>query len=140
MKLNVDAAFDSDSLQGAIGAILRDDRGAFIATMNEQLDVCVDAFMAEPMVLGFGLYLAQSVGRNRMIINSDNAHVITTMHEGGSFAGLAAAVFEDCYHMSTDFSRVIYEHCPREANVIAHELARFSNPETWLNEPPAAIQ
>ena len=62
MKLNVEAAFDSDSLQGVIGAILRDDRGTLIATMNEKLDVCVDAFMAEPMALGFGLNLAQSVG------------------------------------------------------------------------------
>ena len=62
MKLNAEAAFDSDFLQGAIGAILRDDRGTFIATMNEKLDVCVDAFMAEPMALRFGLNLPQSVG------------------------------------------------------------------------------
>ena len=51
VKLNADAAFDSDSLQLAVGAIPRDDRGTFIAAANEKLEVCVDALMAEAIAL-----------------------------------------------------------------------------------------
>lgn len=36
-KLNVDAGFDSDTLDGTIGAVLRDYHGKFIAMANEKL-------------------------------------------------------------------------------------------------------
>ena len=44
--------------------------------------------------------------------------------------------------MSLDFSHVIYEHCFRENNKVAHELAslaRFNPPNVWMDEAPSAI-
>lgn len=42
VKLNVDASFDPDSFQGAVGAVLRDDKGNFIAEANEEIDICTN--------------------------------------------------------------------------------------------------
>lgn len=141
VKLNIDAAFDADSLQGAVGAVLRDSSGKFIAAANEKLDVCHDAFTAEAISLRFGLNLARNTGCNRLQINSDNMDVITTM-QAGSSSSVASAIFEDCYFMSMDFSHVIYEHCFREANLVAHELARwarFSPPSVWVDSAPVDL-
>jgi hypothetical protein len=36
VKLNVDAGFDHDSLEGSVGAVIRDHNGKFIAAANEK--------------------------------------------------------------------------------------------------------
>ncbi|XBI48988.1 hypothetical protein VPH35_112626 [Triticum aestivum] len=84
--------------------------------------------MAEALALKFGLTLAQRAGCNRLIINSDNLEVIYTMQDGGQSAGVAAAIFDDCFHYACDF----------KANKVAHELAklaRFSLTSVWFEEP-----
>ncbi|XBI52618.1 hypothetical protein VPH35_034967 [Triticum aestivum] len=90
------------------------------------------------MALRFGLILVQKAGCNRLIVNSDNLEVIDTMKNGGQSAGVAAAVFDDCYFMSCEFTVTTFEHCNREANKVAHEIARlakFSTTRDWFEEP-----
>ena len=142
VKLNVDASFDHDLLRGTIGAVLRDDKGRFIGGGNGKIDWCADVLMAEALALKFGLSLAQRTGCNRIIINSDNMEVIETMNEGGRSSGAAAAIFDDCFHLACDFPISRFEHCNREANKVAHELAklaRFSFISDWFEEPHNAI-
>lgn len=91
-KLNVDASIDQDQLRGTVGAVLRDDKGKFIAWGNGKIDWCVDVLMVEALALRFRLSLTQRAGCNHLIINSDNLEVIDTMKSGGRYAR-AAAVF-----------------------------------------------
>ncbi|XBH95674.1 hypothetical protein VPH35_086196 [Triticum aestivum] len=94
--------------------------------------------MAEGLAIKFGLTLAQRAGCNRLIINSDNLEVIETMQDGGQSTGAAAAIFDDCFHYACDFIMTRFEHCNREANRVAHELARlarFSSTLDWFEEP-----
>jgi ribonuclease HI len=138
VKLNVDTSFDHDMLRGTMGAVLRDDKGRFIAGGNGKIDYCTDILMAEALALRFGLTLAQRAGCNHLIINSDNLKVIDTMQDGGQSAGAAAAIFDDCFHYACDFVITRFEHCNREANKVAHELARlvrFSLTFDWFEEP-----
>ena len=47
------------------------------------------------------------------------------MKGGGILASAAAPLFEDCYNIWMDFPTTpMMEHCHREANQVAHELAR----------------
>ena len=51
---------------------------------------------------------------------------------------MAAAIFDDCYFIACDFSMSKFEHYNREANKVAHELARlarFSGTVDWFEEP-----
>ena len=60
------------------------------------------------------------------------------MDNGGQLAGVAAAIFYDCYFIACDFSMSKFEHYNREANKVAHELARlarFSDTVDWFEEP-----
>ena len=48
------------------------------------------------------------------------------------------AIFDDCFHYACDFVIAIFEHYNREANKVAHELARlarFSLTSDWFEEP-----
>ena len=62
VKLNVDAAFDYDTLHGTMGAVIRDDRGHFIVSGNKLIESCYDPLCAEALALKFGLQLSSSVG------------------------------------------------------------------------------
>lgn len=79
---------------------------------------------------------------NRLIINFKNIEVINTMKNGGQSTGAAATVFNDCYFLACDFSFARFEHCNREANKVAHELARLARfllTSHWFEEPLCEI-
>jgi hypothetical protein len=46
------------------------------------------------------------------------------MVHGAKSHGIAAAVFDDCYHLSTEFLKIQFEYAPRETNCVARELAQ----------------
>ncbi|KAE8810386.1 putative protease Do-like 14 [Hordeum vulgare] len=81
VKLNVDASFDQDSLEGTVGAVIRDHNGAFVASVNEKLEICYDISTAEAIVVRFGLSLARTVGCSKVQVNSDNVEVILALKE-----------------------------------------------------------
>jgi ribonuclease HI len=142
VKINVDASFDADTLKGTTGVVIRDSKGGFIAAANSKIEVALDALSAEAHAIKHGLSLGQSIGCNRIIISSDCLEAVRAMVEG-DYLGPAYAIFEDCYQLVTEFPKNTFEHCHREANCVAHELARVargSPVEVWLDDPPDFIR
>ncbi|VAH10584.1 unnamed protein product [Triticum turgidum subsp. durum] len=55
---------------------------------------------------------------------------------------VASTVFDGCRSYLVDFGRFTIEHCIRESNYVAHELARWeraNNPSRWIDAPPDFI-
>jgi ribonuclease HI len=133
VKLNVDAGFNADAGTGSTGAILRDDNGGFLAASCCGIPFISDPSSAEARALRDGLILAGQVGCNRIEVNSDCMDVINVMNQGGNSFGPAAAIYEECSMLCHNFVEVVFSHCPREANMAAHVLARSSEgPEHML--------
>ena len=65
------------------------------------------------------------------------------MRDDGFSATTAAAVYDDCFKLWQEFSLISVGHCNRDANQVAHELARnsFLNRSSciWADEPPNFI-
>jgi ribonuclease HI len=143
LMINVDAAFDEDSGKGATGVVIRDSSGSCIAAMQTFLAHVVDAPMAEAYAFRDGLTLAQQIGVHNFTVQTDCAQVVETMKNGGFSATSSAAIYDDCTTLWSGFGKVSIEHCNREANQVAHELARVSftsgNSCTWVDEPPRFI-
>lgn len=86
-----------------------------------------------------GLQLAGQLGCPRVIVNCDNMNLIQDMQQGCS-RGPAVAVIDECMLLVRHFSKVVFEHCPCEANSVADSLAHddLSPPEqVWLDDFPA---
>ena len=81
------------------------------------------------------MLLAALVGCNRIEINSDCTDVISVMTNGGNSLGPAAAIYEECIFLCRNFTEVIFLHCPRKANMVAHVLASHAqrNPLIFLS-------
>ena len=65
------------------------------------------------------------------------------MNEGGFSATASSAIFYDPNLRAGGFDEVKFVHCPREANMAAHEVARsvslISEACTLVDEPPSFL-
>ena len=57
-------------------------------------------------------------------MQSDCMEVVEIMKEGGFSANLAAAIYDECITLWSWFQKISIEHCSRDSNGVAHELAR----------------
>ena len=143
VKLNVDASFLADICAGSAGAVLRDYHGNFIAGSCVFLPHVSTAEMAEALAMREGLSLANSVGCSAIIAEYDSMETIEACSGDEIWWNDSAAIFADCIDLVSAIGVVTFKHCPREANQVAHELARtsFCNNSTcrWLDDPPSFI-
>lgn len=65
-KLNVDAAFFADEGIGATVAVLRDDRGNFVAAQCKFIPFAADAITTEVIAMRHGLLFVNCLGFNRI--------------------------------------------------------------------------
>jgi ribonuclease HI len=143
IKINVDATFDVDQGKGSLAAVARDFKGKFLYASCKELLFVADPFMAEAYALREGLSMAQHLGVNKVVIQSDNLQVIETMNNGGFWATTSAAIFEDCVILAAGYRNISFDHCNREANEVAYELARYSFhdhvDQIWDSDPPSCL-
>lgn len=142
VKLDVDASFDADNLCGTTGAVIRDRKGEFISAKTCKLDVVQDVLSAEAHAPRSGLELAAQTGCHRIAVCSDNMEVVEAMNSNGLNYSTAAAIFDDCSVLASDFVKITFRHYPSEANKVAHELAdlaKSSMPSSWFHLPPPSI-
>jgi ribonuclease HI len=126
MKLNVDAAFNVEEGSGAVGAVIRDFNGRFVAATMSLLPHVASAAMAEAAALREGLALADRLGCNSIIAESDSVETIEACSGDLRWWNESSAIFADCVDKAASIGSVTYKFCPREANQVAHTLARHS--------------
>jgi ribonuclease HI len=140
VKLNVDASFFEDSQSGAVGAVLRDYQGQFIAASCKYLPHLSSVRMAEAVAMKEGLGLANMKGCGSIIAESDSLETIQACSLNEAWWTEPAAVYADCVDLATLIGQVSFNQCVREANKLAHVIARecfiskFSC--TWDDDPP----
>jgi ribonuclease HI len=99
--------------------------------------------MAEAIAMKVGLQLAQNIGCDRIMAESDSIETIDACTGDSRWWNASSAVYADCIDLASSIGSVSFKSCPREANQVAHEIARFSflNNQTcnWVDEPPSFI-
>lgn len=69
--------------------------------------------------------------------------VVQTMKDGGFSATSAAALYDECNIIWSRFQDISIEHCSREVNQLAHNLAKrvmqYKQTCTWVDESPSFI-
>lgn len=95
------------------------------------------------IVIRNGLYLAAHVGCSKVIIESDCSFVVEVVQDLDTYLGPKIVTLMECKQLEMDFATVSYNHCLREANSVANELAKFSyrnrSSSTWDSSFPDFI-
>jgi ribonuclease HI len=143
LKINVDGSFHSDSHAGWIGAVVRDYKGEFIAASTVFLPHVLSPAVAEAMAMREGLSLANRMGCTNVIMESDSSETVDACNGTEVWWGESEAILADCVDLASLLNSVSFQYCPREANEVAHDLARDSfackNSSSWIDEPPDFI-
>jgi hypothetical protein len=96
--------------------------------------------MTEAIALREGLELATILSLSRVQAKSDSSDVINACNGDERWWNKASEVFADCMDSVATIGEVSFNHCPRKANKVAHELARFCFDNSlscnWVDEPP----
>uniref|UniRef100_A0A8I6XJ96 RNase H type-1 domain-containing protein n=1 Tax=Hordeum vulgare subsp. vulgare TaxID=112509 RepID=A0A8I6XJ96_HORVV len=116
IKLNVDASFHADEGAGSVAGVLRDERGNFIAGFCKFIPLAADVVTIEAMAMRDGLFLANSLGFNRVESEPDSLSVISCCRGQDQWWDAVAAVFAECIDLSTSIGKAIFSHYFREAN------------------------
>jgi ribonuclease HI len=139
LKVNVDGSFHLEEREGAAAAVIRDCEGKFIAASSVFLTNISSAATAEAMAMREGLALANRLGCNNIIMESDSKETVDACTGSEIWWGESAAIFADCVDLAALIDKVSFKHCPREANEVAHEIASNSfssrNSYNWVDEP-----
>jgi ribonuclease HI len=143
MKLNVDAAYYDDSRSGSFGAVIRDYQGNFMGAKCGLILSVASASMVEAIAMREGLMLANSMGINRLIAESDSTETVEACTGEARWWNELAAFYADCTDIYSSICTVRFKYCPKEANQVAHEIAKFSFLNAlscnWVDEPPSFL-
>ena len=141
VSVNVDAKYDINMRSGATGVVIRDDKGRFVGAGSKLIPFALDGATAEAQAVLDGIHLANQIGCQKLVIQSDCAGVIDTLLEGGFSATVAAPIFEDIRIQASSFDKILFMHCPRKANRVAHTLAHECRLDScvWADDPPSFI-
>ena len=139
LKLNIDASFYADG-SGSVGAVLRNDRGEVEAGMASLIDHVLDAAAAEALALLRGLKFLQGLGIFSALIESDSLELIQACNRKIEVWTPNAAILAESFMTVSTMEEVDFQHCLREANEVAHQLAKFvyqtKESFIWEGDPP----
>ena len=140
-KLNIDAAFYNGA--GVVGDILRDHRGEALAGAAWPLPNLLDASTLEATALQKGLMFIEQIGATPVIIETDSLELSQAYNGITEVWSPYSAIITDCFIRAHRIGGITVQHCRREANMVAHNLARHvvdsSSSVFWDSEPPSFI-
>ena len=140
LKVNTDVAFLESTRTGSTGAVLRDDRGGVLAAATHAYSNVANVLMAEAMAVRDGVLLAIEQGEMRVILETDNATLVTLLHSDDGIRSTIAGVWHEIRELSLSFSSFVCVHVNRESNEAAHlcvRMASVSRPVlSWVGAPP----
>jgi hypothetical protein len=83
------------------------------------------------------------MGCNNIVMELDFLEIVESCTGENTWWNTSSAIYADCVDYAANIGNVHYHFCHREANEVAHELARecFSNKVNcnWVDEPPSFI-
>jgi ribonuclease HI len=142
-KINVDGSFHDVSHAEATGVVARDHEGLFLAAASKFYPNMASAAMVEALAMKEGLSLANRLGCNNVMMESDSLETIEARTGDEAWWGDSSAVFADCVDLCSMIDKISFKHCSRMANEVAHEIARdcYSSESScnWVAEPPSFL-
>ncbi|XP_043700415.1 uncharacterized protein LOC122651162 [Telopea speciosissima] len=128
IKINCDAAFSLKAPASGIGVVLRDHLGNHIQAASNPISFH-EVLLGEALAVLFGLQLATYGGFNNVHIESDNEDLVSFIREPSRPHPLSLrSTLQDIGVLIPSFSVCNFSFISRDANLVAHSLARKALP------------
>ncbi|PON81292.1 Ribonuclease H-like domain containing protein [Trema orientale] len=142
--MNVDAAINAQSCSMGVGTIICNAKGEVMAILAKKVIGTLSAETAETKALAISLLWARDIGLNLQFLESDALTVVQALKNGSICYSEFDDLLLDVFSLFSFFLSVTVKHVFREANKVAHGLARFAlgveDELIWLEESPLPIE
>ena len=137
-KLNFDAAiFENGS---GVGAIIRNAAGEVMVALSARGEAVADNEEAEVRACRKALEFAIDAGFSELIVERDNSVVMSTISSNKPNCSRLGVIYDDIGCLVAGLSYVSFTCIQRNANSVAHSLARYANglveEVVWLEDSP----
>ncbi|XP_050259191.1 uncharacterized protein LOC126704213 [Quercus robur] len=122
-KLNTNGALCTHSGSVGCGGVVRDDRGEWMAGFSRRIGA-TNSFMAKFWGLRDGLILCCNLHIPSLIVELDAKAIVDALLNLNYENNVISPILDDCRQLVTQFHRIQFKHCYREANQCADVLAR----------------
>ncbi|KAA3471354.1 reverse transcriptase [Gossypium australe] len=126
IKINFDGAFDVHNHISASGIVIRDPEGAILFSCSEIHKGVPSAFAAEALACRKAVRIGVENRWTEVIIEEDSRSVINKCRSSDRDKSLLGAYISDIKQMMYRSKPFVFNHIPRSANTIAHEIATES--------------
>ncbi|MFQ6659504.1 hypothetical protein Gotur_028382 [Gossypium turneri] len=118
------AAFDENVRQSAVGIVARDSQGNALLSITELHHQVASAFAAEAIACRTATRIGMNMQWPNIIIEGDALSIIKKCKTQANDRSRVGAYSRDIHQLLIKSKRHYFEHTPREANRLAHMLAR----------------
>ncbi|GAU42623.1 hypothetical protein TSUD_238160 [Trifolium subterraneum] len=127
VKCNVDVAFLSGSGRTSVGVCFRDNSGQFMVGMTQWQQTVISPVEGEVWALLLAMEEARHRGLDRVQFESDSKVLIEAIHMKRRGNSEFLSIVHDILSFMSSFSNFEVKFIRRQANSVAHSLARAAN-------------
>jgi ribonuclease HI len=143
VKINLDASLNlKDGIVG-LGCVTRNDEGLVVQAKCCACNVQAGPLLAEAMAALFAIDFCKEMGFSKIVSEGDSLQVIKGICDPDSPFVCIGHYVETIRQKASEFSSCSWVHCCREANDVAHVLARQASSKClsfcWVEEIPSFI-
>ena len=140
LKINFDGATFKDRKLAGLGGVIRNDNGLIMAAFTQTIPLPTSVEMVEVLAARSALVLAKELCLNQVLLESDSEIIINALSNGGRDSSSYGHILLDIKLLTPAFMGVSFCHSRRQANKVAHRLARsacnFPPLQVWMEELP----
>lgn len=141
IKINTDTSWSNRSPVCVSGVVARDDRGTLVAVQSSR-SFAHSALMAEAVAMREGAILAQSLGLQDIILETDCLLLVDACRNSRS-QGEIQPIVGDIKSLCHTFESCNFVWSPRETNGVAHQIALLGSQNrlawNWCLAPPTQL-
>lgn len=138
-KINFDGAVFKNDNKSGIGVVIRDHQGLVIASLAQQLSHAFQPLKIEVLVAAQAI----TFDVETVVLKRDSELIITALKAGGQTIALVEPLIQDALVLSGLYSKLLYSHCKRDGNKLAHNLVRHSinvfDYVVWIEDVPPPL-
>lgn len=143
VKINFDGAICSEANMSGIGVVIRDDKGAVLASCSEKIPRACKADEIEALAAMKPLSFAFELGFWSAILDGDSLGLIQALKSEEQSLAPTGLLIEDVKMFANNYVRLLYSHIKRNGNRVAHSLAKnvlhIPNFQVWMEDVSSHI-
>ena len=125
-KINFDGAIFRQENKSRIGVVIHDHTGAVIASLPQTIAPALQPIEVEAIAAARALEFVEEIVIIEAVLEGDSELIINSLKGAGHSIVSVEALLHDAMVFSNCYAKLLYTHCRRDGNRLAHSLARYS--------------